>query len=301
MYLASQANNNDEQKPLPQHRRQQKFWRKSKKHIASIALALSFLRSPAAYASVTPAELVDKSARANDLMIESLRPGASKEDAEMALDMDTVVLEKTEVNTGAKSKKDTVAASKKKLKTKKKAKQLYYDDEEDDLDDEDIFGEEDTAMEAAAKSKSTPKTTTSSDIYFKSSETSKSTYVKATFIFITLPVLLFGGIETYKRRSESVYVKKALKIQAMKKQEHMTETQKEAERLAAEAAENGDEDDDEEDDDEDEDDDDDEEDDDDDFDEPPKPKKPSGDDGDGGDDAPSADDIDRLNKLMGRQ
>jgi hypothetical protein len=263
------------------------LWKRTKRTVVSLALALNFLRSPAAYASSR--DLVDTSARANDLLIESLRPGATKEDAELALDSEVCVREKSEVNTVLKQKEETTSKKNRK-NTKKPAKPLYYDDD-GDLDDDELFDETEMAeLESNSKTKSAMKA--QSNVYLKTSKITAASYVKAVFIFITLPVLLFGGIETYKRRSESAYVKKALKIQQMKKEEYLNQTAVEEAALKANetAVDDGNDDDDDEDDD-----------DDDDFDEPPppSPKKPKGgNDGDGGNDGPSSDDIDRLNRLM---
>jgi len=273
-----------------------RLWKRSKKSVASIALALTFLRStPAMAAAVVTKDMVDVSARANDVLIESLRPGATVEDAEVALNPDVLVREREEVNTVTKKTEETKVD--RKSKKKKTTKNVYYDDDEDEGDDEDAFFDDETRAQLEA-AKTTPKTATTSDIYIKKSEITKASYAKALALFITAPVLLFSGIETYKRRSESAYVKKALKIQAMKREEYLNKTASEAAQMKGnETATDDDDDDDDEDGDDG---------DDDDSDlgkpSPNAPKKPKGGDDGGGDDAPpSADDIDRLNRLMGKK
>lgn len=272
-----------------------RLWKQSKKSMASVALALTFLRSSPAMAAVVTKDMVDVSARANDVLIESLRPGATVEDAEVALNPDVLVRAQEEVNTVTKKAEETKVD--KKSKKKKATKNLYYDDDEDEGDDEDAFFDDEARAQLEA-AKATPKTATTSDIYIKSTQITTATYVKAVALFITAPVLLFGGIETYKRRSESAYVKKALKIQAMKREEYLNKTASEASQLKGNETATDDDGDD-----------DDNGDDDDDADDsdlgkpsPKAPKKPKGGDDGGGDDAPpSADDIDRLNRLMGKK
>jgi hypothetical protein len=84
-----------------------RLWKQSKKSMASVALALTFLRSSPAMAAVVTKDMVDVSARANDVLIESLRPGATVEDAEVALNPDVLVRAQEEVNTVTKKADET--------------------------------------------------------------------------------------------------------------------------------------------------------------------------------------------------
>jgi hypothetical protein len=279
------------------------LWRRSKKSVASLALAVALFQalpmSPAL--AVVAKEKVDVSARANDILIESLRPGATSEDAEAALNPEILVREKEEVNKALPKVEEKSQPNNSKKKSKKPAKQLYYDDEDDDdeLDEVEAQFFEETSRASISEATNT-KTATTSNIYVQSTKITTATYAKAAMLFLTAPVLLFGGIETYKRRSESAYVKKALQIQAMKREEYLNKTAAETGKMGNNSTSTTDDDDDD-------DDDDDNDDDDDDIVEnkspPSKPKKPNGgkDSGGGSGSTPSADDIDRLNKLMGKK
>lgn len=276
--------------------RRQKIWRTSKKALASLTLAFSLVRNPpAAEAKPRP-------------VIQSIKPGLTGAELEAAMDPDVYIYEETgkiiatpedrQANSAPQKKEKSKAKPKAKSKAKPKAKSLYEDDDEDD-DDDDIDFEDLGPRKRVAEAEASEKAASGGNVnnlgIVHHKEYSAFAFMKAMSVFAAIPVAFFFSIETYRRTHEKSYVKKALKIQAMKKKEY--EQKVKEERLAEMKANETSTDEDEEEEEEEEDVEDDE--DDGPSPKPPKTPPPSGGDN-GGESGPSADDIDRLNKLMGR-
>jgi hypothetical protein len=291
--------------------------------LGSLAFALSILAkaSSPSLAAVVPKEEL----RANDIILNSLKPGISTEEAEKLAagivendDDGDVVLGQA----SAEDESDLVAGgATKKIKMPKKSKQKsQYDYGEDEYEEEDDaldFEFEGDIKESDLHQNKMPTLTPGTTGGFAMSSQSKPTtkmYVTCAFSILVVPVTWLQTREFLRGRREQQYVEKGLKILQAQKAEYFnvtSETKDSDIEDELKDLKNKDDDDDDEDDDDDDDSDEDDEDDDEDDDRPSRPKKPRGggpdddddDDDDGGDDdsgPPSDEDVDRLNKMFGK-
>jgi hypothetical protein len=260
-------------------------------------------RSTQALATLPKEEL-----RANDIILNSLKPGISAEEAEK-LAAGIVEEEQGDIVLGQSfsEEKELVAETKKSKKNVKTSVYDYGQDEYEEADDELDFEFEGDVKESDLHQNKMP---SSRGGFAMSSQTKPTTkmYATAAFSIMVVPVTWLQTREFLRGRREQRYVEKGLEILQAQKAEYfnITTTSDDSD-IQDELKDLKNKDDDDEDDEDDDDEDDDDEDDEDEDDRPRRPKKPRGggdddDDDDGDDDSgpPSDEDADRLNKMFGK-
>lgn len=209
--------------------RRLRYWRRAKKAVGTFALALSLRTSSVSAVELGREAEFDTSGRANDILLESLRPGSTEEDAELAMSGESVT-EDNFYETEMIGLEDKDAANKKKEalfkagKQKGKNRNLYDDDEDEDDEEDAMYGVEEEEMEEYMKKNSGLKTS-SETAYFKSKKGgSAMEYFQAAAFFGTIPIGGLWAIEVWRRKNEGAYIKKGLAIQKMLKKDYINKT-----------------------------------------------------------------------------
>ena len=286
--------------------------------LGSLAFAVSILTRSSNQVAFATTSLPKEELRANDIILNSLKPGISREEAEkLAAGIIVDQEEDGDIVLGQSSLPSSSKNDENKLKTKRVEKSTsvydYGQDEYEDEDDENLDFEFEGDVKESDISPTKSITMGSSDSFAMSPPSKRSTkmYATATFSILVIPVTWLQTREFLRGRREQLYVEKGLEILQAQKAEYFNITttsddsdiQDELKDLKNKKDEN-DEDNDEDDDD---DEDDGEDDDEDEDDRPSRPKKPRGGGGGDGDDdndddegsgPPSDEDVDRLNKMF---
>ena len=211
-------------------KRVRKWRQRAKKAVGTFALAWSILM-PVRPALARKADF-DSSARANDILMQSIQPGMTATEAEKAMNGETVsyerdlehmegvssaATEEEDDDFGDELKNDKKNKKKKKANNKKqKQKDLYADLDFDD--DDDVLMDEVEEVEVAKESARTTATAASKGFY--SSEVSRSMYRGPIILFAGVPITVCVGREMYKKKQEAAYVQKALKIAESQRAEY---------------------------------------------------------------------------------
>ena len=227
------ASNSDHQGRLARLQRwkdrSQKIVKRTSKTVASVVVAwvIASGRNPALADMIgtkAPPGL-DTSLRANEILVQSLRPDATIEDAESAVSGKSV-RDQRNVIIGMSTDVTEKAPKTKKAGQKKVQKSLYYDDEEEDDQTEELFGDSETTVKprsgaAAARFSSS---STSSAYAAVSKGPSKGMYVKSAAIILTIPAVWLTTREYLRRRGEEEYVIKSMAILEAQKAEFFNVT-----------------------------------------------------------------------------
>ena len=242
------------------------FRKRASRALTSLAFALSiFLKS------TSPALAVKEELRANDIIMNSLRPGISAEEAESINKGEVVQDDTSEVVLGQSSTNPKgVEVDVKKVKTKS----VYdYGEEYEEEDDEIDFEFEGDVTQSDVQKDWLDGGETNAFAMTKSSGPTKKMYITAATSILVLPVTWLQTREFLRGRREQQYVEKGLKILEAQKAEYfnVTSSADDADiedelKDLKDKDDDGDDDDDDDDDEDDDDDDDDEDDDDDDDD-----------------------------------
>lgn len=269
------------------------FRHKACRTLGSLAFALSILTRSSTQAALatTTTSPAKEELRANDIILNSLKPGISREEADklaagMILDDDNhdiVLGQEASLSSSSSSEKQESVKFKKKNVPKRTSVYDYGQEDYEGDDDEDL----DFEFEGDVKESDISPSSSGSTSFAMSSSPSKPTtkmYATATFSILVVPVTWLQTREFLRGRREQRYVEKGLEILQAQKAEYFNITttsddsdiQDELKDLKNKKDENGqDEDDDDEDDHDEEEDDDD---------RPSRPKKPRGGDDDDDDD-----------------
>ena len=206
--------------------RSSKAAKKTAKAVTSVAVAWAILaaRNPALADMIgtkAPPGL-DTSLRANEILMQSLRPDSTVEDAEVAVSGKAVRDQRNAV-VGMSTDATENSPNVKKSEAKKLQKSLYYDDDDEDDRTDELFGDTDTA--GMARSGATPSYSASSSAYSALSKgPSTGMYIKSAVGILTIPAVWLTTREFLRRRREEDYVKKSMAIMEAQKAEFFNVT-----------------------------------------------------------------------------
>ena len=165
---------------------------------------------------------LDTSLRANEILVQSLRPDSTVEDAEVAVSGKSVRDQRNAV-VGMSTDSTENAPNSKKVEAKKLSKSLYYDDDVDDDRTDELFG--DTGTAGTVRSGATPAYSSSSSAYSALSQgPSTGMYIKSAVGILTIPAVWLTTREFLRRRREEDYVKKSMAIMEAQKAEFFNVT-----------------------------------------------------------------------------
>lgn len=220
------SNDNEDHRPQ-RGRRRRKWFRRSKKFVATLAFAWSILSSGPARADPAIGRKADfdNTMRANDILMQSIRPGSSVDQAEKAVTGEEITISTDIENMlGLNDEEitpvmeDKATKKVKKSKKKKTSGDLYGEDDDDFTLDE---------LQDSIEAKETKGISEDMGSQFETKEYGTDSYFKTFLTLVTGPLLIILVREIQRRRNENAYVNKALKIQAEQKAEYMRSKQKE--------------------------------------------------------------------------